>query len=410
MFAPAVSNAGQPLIYGLGWYSQVYDDERLIWHSGGWSPSVSALYLKVPDENLTFILLANNYNLTRPYPFDAGDVLYSTPALAFYKKFVLPRQSGKAAPSIDWSAGEEALVTRLNEITDGDMRAILERELWSNRKLYASVGEDQQAERLVRVHRLVFSDFSLSRVNPVATNANSATPQPQTVSLLPAQVSVLSQLLFVWLILTLLSLLVLIVHWRQRATVSRAYFVVWFPITMLFGLLGLAAYLLCDGRLSVRQRAGAAISPWLMALRPALFNATGNMAGLFLALLAIYFYFPDVQQGAVPAVASMFLVNWLVFQAPLAAGIQRQSYLSAIRDTLPGVVASTVFILLGALPVMIALTEGLFLHVSPDSPLFLLIVQTAAIAGSITVTPYTVWLLRRDGNRKVQAAAALGGE
>jgi hypothetical protein len=59
---------------------------------------------------------------------------------------------------------------------------------------------------------------------------------------------------------------------------------------------------------------------------------------------------------------------------------------------------------------MIALTEGLFLHVSPDSPLFLLIVQTAAIAGSITVTPYTVWLLRRDGNRKVQAAAALGGE
>lgn len=101
MFAPALSNAGQALIYGLGWYTQNYKDIRLIWHSGGWSPSVSALYLKVPDENLTFIVLANSYNLTRPYPFDRGDVLYSTPAIAFYKRFVFPRQFGRSIPAID---------------------------------------------------------------------------------------------------------------------------------------------------------------------------------------------------------------------------------------------------------------------------------------------------------------------
>lgn len=133
MFMPAFSTYedSTELMYGLGWYTQRYRDTRLIWHSGRMPPSVSSLYLKVPDENVTFIILANTANLTTPYPLGSGDVLYSTLALTFYKTFVFPRQFGKTVPRVDWEANEQDLVNQLKQVTDEDVREVLERELWS---------------------------------------------------------------------------------------------------------------------------------------------------------------------------------------------------------------------------------------------------------------------------------------
>jgi CubicO group peptidase (beta-lactamase class C family) len=60
MFTPATSGSGQVLPYGLGWFVQDVEGERLIWHYG-WQPvAYSALLLKVPERELTFILLANS--------------------------------------------------------------------------------------------------------------------------------------------------------------------------------------------------------------------------------------------------------------------------------------------------------------------------------------------------------------
>ena len=153
MFAPAFSTHGDSadLTYGLGWYIQRYKDTRLIWHAGRWFPSISALYVKVLDEHLTFIILANTANLSTPYPLGDGDVLYSTLALAFYETFVFPRQYGKAVPHVDWDAGEQELVNQLKQVTDGDVREILERELWSYRQLFASVGRSDLVQRLAIV-------------------------------------------------------------------------------------------------------------------------------------------------------------------------------------------------------------------------------------------------------------------
>jgi len=47
-------------------YTQRYKGTRLIWHYGHNPASVSALYLKVPDENITLIILANTDNLSTP--------------------------------------------------------------------------------------------------------------------------------------------------------------------------------------------------------------------------------------------------------------------------------------------------------------------------------------------------------
>jgi hypothetical protein len=114
-------------------------------------PSISALYVKAPDEHLTFIILANTANLSTPYPLGDGDVLYSTLALTFYETFVFPRKYGKTVPQVDWEADEQDLVGQWKQVTDEDVREILERELWSYRQLFASVGRLDLADRLVNV-------------------------------------------------------------------------------------------------------------------------------------------------------------------------------------------------------------------------------------------------------------------
>jgi hypothetical protein len=158
MFEPAISTrwSRTDLMYGLGWYSQRYETTRLLWHSGRWPPSASALYLKVPDQNLTFIILANTTYLTTPFPLGQGDVLYSTLAETFYRTFIFPQQYGKTVPQVDWEADEGDLVHQLKGVTDEDLREMLERELWSFRQLFASVGRKELVTRLREVHQQVF--------------------------------------------------------------------------------------------------------------------------------------------------------------------------------------------------------------------------------------------------------------
>lgn len=158
MTRPTFSTYGErtDLSYGLGWYAQQFMDTRLVWHSGGWPPSVSSLYLKVPDQGLTFIILANTTYLTTPYPFGDGDAMYCTPALLFYKTFVFPQQYGRAVPDVDWSAPERDLVDQLAAVKNENVREVLERELWSYRQLYTSMGEPGMVSRLSRVYVQVF--------------------------------------------------------------------------------------------------------------------------------------------------------------------------------------------------------------------------------------------------------------
>ncbi|MBN2415446.1 beta-lactamase family protein [bacterium] len=59
MFTPSVSNSGGRLPYGLGWFIQDIDGERLVWHYGS-AGHYSSMIVKVPQEEITFFLLANS--------------------------------------------------------------------------------------------------------------------------------------------------------------------------------------------------------------------------------------------------------------------------------------------------------------------------------------------------------------
>ncbi|MDH5821883.1 serine hydrolase [Luteimonas sp. RD2P54] len=97
MVAPGRSSRGEPLPYGLGWYVQEHRGHTLVWHSGWWEDAYSALYLKVPALDLSFIVLANSEGVWWDNPLDQAQVQRSEFAQAFLEAFV----EGRPPPGVD---------------------------------------------------------------------------------------------------------------------------------------------------------------------------------------------------------------------------------------------------------------------------------------------------------------------
>jgi CubicO group peptidase (beta-lactamase class C family) len=90
-FTPMISNTGETLPYGLGWFIQNYgqSNHRIFWHFGFGDGSISSLYIKIPNMALTMIMLANSDALCNFDGFgDTGEVSDSPFAKAFLDAFI----------------------------------------------------------------------------------------------------------------------------------------------------------------------------------------------------------------------------------------------------------------------------------------------------------------------------------
>jgi CubicO group peptidase (beta-lactamase class C family) len=89
MFTPMVSNSGETLPYGMGWFIHWENNLKIIRHYGYWT-AISSLIIKVPEKDVTFVLMANNDMLSRAsYGIGSdSDVTRSVPAEEFLNGFV----------------------------------------------------------------------------------------------------------------------------------------------------------------------------------------------------------------------------------------------------------------------------------------------------------------------------------
>jgi CubicO group peptidase (beta-lactamase class C family) len=89
IWTPAVSPSGQRFPYGLGWFVFDYAGgrSRMPWHYGWYRDAFSSLLLKVPDQRLTFILLACTDRASSVFWLGDGDPLRSAFASAFLDSF-----------------------------------------------------------------------------------------------------------------------------------------------------------------------------------------------------------------------------------------------------------------------------------------------------------------------------------
>ena len=87
-YTPVANPTGGVFPYGLGWFSTDYKGVRIIWHYGYWTAN-SSLIIKVPDRELTFVVLANTDGLSSPYPLGNGRLDTSPWARLFLDTFVI---------------------------------------------------------------------------------------------------------------------------------------------------------------------------------------------------------------------------------------------------------------------------------------------------------------------------------
>ena len=80
---PGPDGTGTPM--GLGWFVQSYNGQRVVWHFGLIPSAYSSLIVKLPERNVTFILLANGDKLAAPFQLSSGDVSKSLFALLFLR-------------------------------------------------------------------------------------------------------------------------------------------------------------------------------------------------------------------------------------------------------------------------------------------------------------------------------------
>ena len=105
-----VSNDGQRLPYGLGWFVADYHGTRLIWHYGNWGTGFSAIYVKVPKRSLSVIMLSNSEALSS-HMFSVGeDITNNAFACAFLRVLVSSGAQGE-----DCERNSQTALTRFSE-------------------------------------------------------------------------------------------------------------------------------------------------------------------------------------------------------------------------------------------------------------------------------------------------------
>ena len=155
-FTPSKSTKGEDLPYGLGWFTTNYQGTKLLWHYGYWTGN-SSFILKVPERNMTFIVMANSDNLSRPTDLGSGDALSSPVGMAFLKTFILPEKFGEALPEVSWNAPASEVKHQLKLVAGKPYADLYTKDLVSKLRIHQSVGRVTEAAQLMKVYGELFS-------------------------------------------------------------------------------------------------------------------------------------------------------------------------------------------------------------------------------------------------------------
>lgn len=197
-----------------------------------------------------------------------------------------------------------------------------------------------------------------------------------------------------WLYLTAGSLILVTLSLARRTDGIQGIKWAWVLLVAFFGPLGLLCYLLSVFLQGRRE------SLWWRALVVSLVSVTGNAAGLIAVKAFYHFFTPAADAGPLILVVPL-LVGWLVFRTPHLSAHTGVSYWAAARRSLIAVLISSALVLAGMLPLLIILPNRVwFLSQDPTSPFFLGLISLSALAGTLLVYPYSLWMVRRESARQ----------
>lgn len=111
------SNSGQRLPYGLGWFVMNHHGVKLVWHTGHWGSGFTAFYLKVPEKNVTLVMLANSEALIDHLYQRGEDITDNVFACNFLRLFVLEDVQGRRLPDPGWTQGTKEFLSEIARLS-----------------------------------------------------------------------------------------------------------------------------------------------------------------------------------------------------------------------------------------------------------------------------------------------------
>jgi CubicO group peptidase (beta-lactamase class C family) len=394
MHAPAYSTyQNRPdLMYGLGWYVQEFEGVKMLWHTGRWPPSTSGLYLKIPQENLTLIVLANTDSLTTPFMgIGNGDVSKSLLTLAFFRHFIFPGRYGTALPVIDWSAPQDDILAQLSENEDEATRTYLERELWSFRQAYAIAGQKDQVEKLRRVNLHNFPN-SVMRMDPLFTHTVGAFPVVGP-NLSAAVFIPITWGIFLWLILAAVSVVGMPVILLQRARIPKYQWLYWLLSTLFLGPIALLIY-----RSTRSSQDDPSPSTWQSALLGSAFVVGVYALGWALALTLLPKFGQNPHPVAILGITYFvpFLVSVAFFRIPCVFSwgwdqpVRRLICSVGIELVSMNIAYAVMF------PMTMLMNQWLTTIPSSFNPIYWVMLSFISVVNLLAQFPIFYWMLRRD--------------
>jgi dienelactone hydrolase len=204
------------------------------------------------------------------------------------------------------------------------------------------------------------------------------------------------RLLLGWLLLAAGALVFLLWDLTRRQELSWGRKLAWVLVAVLFGPIGLLAYLFSD-RWSVQAVKGPVPIGW-RALAAALYSTTGYVVALVpLAAALVYFRLePSPVISLAASYVAPFLVGLLIFRAIPLAALQGGRYGEVLRRGILAEVISLNLCLAAIFPLNVFLMNRWFVFY-PDlgSPVFWAIIALTATAGAVLLFPYTAWMTHR---------------
>lgn len=106
---------------------------------------------------MTFIIMANSDNLSRPTDLGSGDALSSPVGMAFLKTFIFPEKFGETLPEINWNTPAPELKNQLKLIAGKPYAELYSKDLVAKFRINQSVGRAAEAANLMKMYGELFS-------------------------------------------------------------------------------------------------------------------------------------------------------------------------------------------------------------------------------------------------------------
>ncbi len=204
----------------------------------------------------------------------------------------------------------------------------------------------------------------------------------------------LNGVILLWFILVALSVAFVIYDGLTNTPVSWVQKLAWILVTFYTGPVGLFFYLLACRNPGPGLHDTFTAAHWKQALNSEMHCLAGDATGIILAAIVVSRFHLHNGTDLVIEYVTAFMVGLFVFQALMMRSMYDNNYLKAVTSTFFAETVSMNMVMIGMIPVMVALMHHWQGADDPTNLVFWFSMGLAAIAGGITAYPINSWLVK----------------